>query len=257
MAGGRRPAKRARTGSQGLPPNPAPEQASSSSAIAQLGENSADELSDVASPPQQHDFVFDDEGDLTLVVGEGEEQKRLKVCSRTLARHSPVFKTMLFGGWAESRPVPSNQKWEVGLPDDKWMSTHRAMQIVHGMFQEVGKWDLGLEALYELLAFTNKYDMTPTLRPWAKKLLQANDRELRNPLLLFVAWELGSESIFEAAVKMIAYSCRAGKPSGRLYVKLDDKTYWLDEYEYLVPNRFIGLLPPGDFGARGLPLTSR
>ncbi|KAI6367835.1 hypothetical protein MCOR25_004800 [Pyricularia grisea] len=51
---------------------------------------------------------FDSDGDLHLIVGGGKvSPQRFVVCSRTLARASPVFKTMLFGAFSESRPCCS------------------------------------------------------------------------------------------------------------------------------------------------------
>ncbi|KAM7185916.1 hypothetical protein V8F33_012105 [Rhypophila sp. PSN 637] len=48
--------------------------------------------------------IFDDLGDLTLIVGP--EEVKAPVCSRALARHSPFFKCLLYGPFRESRPPP-------------------------------------------------------------------------------------------------------------------------------------------------------
>jgi len=240
-----RPAKRARRACNLPLSDQAPKQATYPRAPAQLGDNGPEEQPPAASQPRHHDFVFDDKGDLTLIVDEGEEQKRMKVCSRTLARHSPVFKTMLFGDWAESRPSSSSQHWEVELPDDPWTSIHSVLNIVHGKFEQVEELQPGLEALYDILSLTNKYDMTSTLRPWARKWLERSIRRNRDPFLLFAAWELGCKSIFSDTAKTIAYSCRADPDDQRLYVKHGLRKIFLDEYEYLVPPQFIGLSPSG------------
>lgn len=51
---------------------------------------------------------FDSDGDLRLVVGTHKlNPQQFVVCSRTLARASPVFRTMLFGAFSESRPCCS------------------------------------------------------------------------------------------------------------------------------------------------------
>ncbi|EJT76770.1 hypothetical protein GGTG_06685 [Gaeumannomyces tritici R3-111a-1] len=48
-------------------------------------------------------IIFDQDGDLHLAVGTAKvNPMRFVVCSRTLARASPVFRTMLFGAFSES-----------------------------------------------------------------------------------------------------------------------------------------------------------
>ncbi|KAH7016262.1 uncharacterized protein B0I36DRAFT_337154 [Microdochium trichocladiopsis] len=62
-------------------------------------------------------------------------QVRFRVCSRTMARQSPVFGRLLFGGFGES---VSNAKrdpggeWEVELPDDASSSMERLLRMMHG-----------------------------------------------------------------------------------------------------------------------------
>ncbi|EXF83602.1 hypothetical protein CFIO01_00744 [Colletotrichum fioriniae PJ7] len=41
---------------------------------------------------------IDEDGDLEILVGAGETAQSFIVCAKTLARHSQVFKRMVFGG---------------------------------------------------------------------------------------------------------------------------------------------------------------
>ncbi|KAI8267569.1 hypothetical protein K4K56_004477 [Colletotrichum sp. SAR 10_98] len=83
--------------------------------------------------------TFDSKGDLYLVVGiRAGDPSTFLVCSKVLARASPVFDKMLFGPFAESRPSTESSKqdsaWIVHLPE-----TNRPIL----------RWYLELEDVYE------------------------------------------------------------------------------------------------------------
>jgi hypothetical protein len=85
---------------------------------------------------------FDERGDLRLEIGDADDERgqtSFLVCSRALARTSPVFKAMLFGGYAESKPA--HGEWVVQLPDDldHIDGLRVIMDIVHGNFHKVHK----------------------------------------------------------------------------------------------------------------------
>ncbi|KAJ3961874.1 hypothetical protein N0V92_001438 [Colletotrichum tropicale] len=80
-------------------------------------------------------FSFDPIGDLTLRVGEDGVAYEFVVCSRTLSRWSPVFRTMLFGGFAESKPADA--AWSVSLPEDLPSAMFLVLSIIHGCFEHV------------------------------------------------------------------------------------------------------------------------
>jgi hypothetical protein len=103
-------------------------------------------------------------GDLTLVVGSDTNKPTFLVCSRSLSRSSPVFRAMLYGSFRESRPADINS-WLVELPDDSAIPAGILFDIVHGRFRMVTPRMVRLDALYEILAFTDKYDMTSLLVP--------------------------------------------------------------------------------------------
>lgn len=51
-------------------------------------------------------IVFDEDGDLTLIVGEDEQG--FIVCSKTVARVSRPFKRMLYGHFKEAKPADNS-----------------------------------------------------------------------------------------------------------------------------------------------------
>ncbi|GKT46624.1 uncharacterized protein ColSpa_06805 [Colletotrichum spaethianum] len=59
--------------------------------------------------------TYDKDGDLTVRVGP--KLKPYRIDSKTLCRSSPIFKKMLYGGFAESRPS-NGSDWTIALPDD-------------------------------------------------------------------------------------------------------------------------------------------
>ncbi|TDZ29197.1 hypothetical protein C8034_v002968 [Colletotrichum sidae] len=160
-------------------------------------------------------FYFDPRGDLILSVGEPEnEVEDFVVCSRTVARGSKVFNTMLFGGFAESTAsaAASDGSWTVKLPDDHTAPFFVILSILHGNYELVPR-TLEEKELYEVLVVTEKYDMTHILRPWAQRWFrrltvngspQFEDKQR----LMWIAWELGHEGMFcKIAQDLMLSSC--------------------------------------------------
>ncbi|KAI8315813.1 hypothetical protein K4K59_000750 [Colletotrichum sp. SAR11_240] len=136
-------------------------------------------------------FSFDPIGDLTLRVGEDVVAYEFIVCSRTLSRWSPVFRTMLFGGFAESRPADA--AWSVSLPEDLPSAMFLVLSIIHGCFEHVPT-SLSQIELYQTLVATEKYDMTKIVRPWAAAWFAPYKNISKvsgNEILLWISWELG------------------------------------------------------------------
>lgn len=185
-------------------------------------------------------IVIDPDGDLCLVVGD-EDATAFVVCSKTVARASPVWKRLLFGLFSESlQPSKdSGEEWTVRLPVDNPRSMRLVLNIIHSQFEEVPTsvtfFDYGetgyitFEELFQLTVLTDKYDLTRMLRPWASYWLR--DIDERGPLaveyggeygaadmdcLCWVAWELGSEKILTKAIKEIT----------RTYIKTEGSLRW-------------------------------
>ncbi|KXH62511.1 hypothetical protein CNYM01_01722 [Colletotrichum nymphaeae SA-01] len=122
----------------------------------------------VEPPIAKEKVFFDDRGDLTLRVGNlgdgGADVFEFVVCSRALARASPVFRAMLFDGFSESKP--EGDTWIVKLPEDRPAPFFILLNIIHGCFSAVPQ-KLELDELYQLLVVTNKYDMLSVIFQWA------------------------------------------------------------------------------------------
>lgn len=89
------------------------------------------------------DHVIDPRGDLWVSAsGTGSwgppTPLRLKVCSRTLARASPMLANMLYGSFAESisqrKTKTAGKKWEVSLPECPPLATKQLFEIMHCEF---------------------------------------------------------------------------------------------------------------------------
>lgn len=142
---------------------------------------------------------LDELGDLTLRVGP--EQSTFKVCSRTVARESPVFMRMLHGRFKESRPESSD--WIVDLPDDDTESMQIMLNMMHARFDWVPQ-RISIQDLYEMLVLVDKYDALDVVRPWARGWVDAVSDDLDQPALLWIASELGDSELFGKVVMEIA-----------------------------------------------------
>ncbi|KAI1100778.1 hypothetical protein F4804DRAFT_317893 [Jackrogersella minutella] len=172
--------------------------------------------------------VIDADGELCLAVGE-ESTVSFVVCPRTLARASPVWKKLLYGGFAESvRPNDGNE-WVIELPEDNPKAMEVFLNIIHSYFDKIpasvhfpkGPIPAGATSfkdLYRLAVLTDKYDLTRLLQPWARGWVK--DIETYDPfntnkwhdegdmaLLPWVAWEFGCEALFRKAVKYLCLHC--------------------------------------------------
>ncbi|OTB09884.1 hypothetical protein K445DRAFT_17198 [Daldinia sp. EC12] len=147
---------------------------------------------------------FDCRGDVRLRIGQDRDSVAVvyTVCSRSLARVSPVFDRMLYGGFSEGR---SNQgkdaeDWIVDLPEDKPAAMAVLLSITHGRFEQVPK-ALSVDELYDVTVLTNFYDATSTLGPWSNKWKAAIEKVEREsnelmPKILWISWELGWKNTF-------------------------------------------------------------
>ncbi|XEV01058.1 hypothetical protein FSHL1_006345 [Fusarium sambucinum] len=90
---------------------------------------------------------FDKHGDIKLCVGKT-NPATFKACSRALARTSPVFDRMLYGGFIESKK-PDNGEWVVSPPEDKATAMALFLHISHGQFDRIPR-TLSIDDLYDL-----------------------------------------------------------------------------------------------------------
>lgn len=164
--------------------------------------------------------IIDVRGDLLLVVGtspsETPPQMMYQVCSKALARCSPVFDKMLFGGFTESLPsAKGNHDWVVELPEDDMGAMAQVLHLMHGNY---AKFTLGsqksfdtaeeLMQLYKFFVAADKYDCTPLTQPWAQRWLDAIssiDKRGYNELymLSWIYFQLGHQRCYEIVMEKL------------------------------------------------------
>lgn len=101
---------------------------------------------------------IDTHGDLILIVGEGKLHKRFLVCSRTLARASKPFDTMLYGPFKESKPTNPSKNWTIHLPDDHIEAFEIILNIIHLKSDKIPN-IVDCHILFEVLVLGDKYLM--------------------------------------------------------------------------------------------------
>ncbi|KAE9572328.1 hypothetical protein CGMCC3_g11745 [Colletotrichum fructicola] len=143
-------------------------------------------------------IILEELGDLQLRVGSDHagHPTIFLVCSKTLARSSPVLKKMLYGGFAESLSAQEKKEdWVVDLPDDEPSSFKLLLHIMHRNFSQVPQ-EISLESLFQLVVVLDKYDSIALIRPWASSWLRDIKDSTEYPMALHIAWELGLENAF-------------------------------------------------------------
>ncbi|KAB5562997.1 hypothetical protein GE09DRAFT_1274820 [Coniochaeta sp. 2T2.1] len=173
--------------------------------------------------------VFDDNGDLRLEVGP--EKNPMIVCSRAMARASPVFKRMLFGGFKESKPTHGD--WVVPLPDEGPDGFAIILSIIHGNISDVPK-DMmfnrtrrvASRILYEVAVAADKYGLVPLLSPWANRWLgdtckwyhRYRGRDTRSgwdTWTITTAWAFGDDDLLEKEMDQLVLSMHSGCTTGK------------------------------------------
>ncbi|GKT60037.1 nuclear pore protein [Colletotrichum tofieldiae] len=205
-------------------------------------------LPEPSTPPLTE---MDRRGDIVFVVGAGGDDtpvRSFRVCSRTMARVSPVFDRMLHGNFSESKPTPTTtttntdllsslgtpgtptKEWIVNLRDDKPEAFDLFASIAHSQYRRIPR-SLSIDKLYELTVLTHYYDATPVLTPWLQTWVAGigegseinsshvagRDGELLMPKVLWISWELGHKQLFEGtARRLVMESCGSlfGEDSG-------------------------------------------
>jgi hypothetical protein len=179
-------------------------------------------------------IYLDSSGDLRLQVGP--EQQNYIVCSKTMERTSTVWKKMLSGGFAESKPLNTDTEWVVILPEDKPVPMLIVLNIIHSRFSLVPE-KLTVLELYHILVLTEKYDVTEITRPWARQWMNCI-RNTHSPVLMWISWALGDATMFVVTVDMLVMRCTADR-DGRL---VTPKGWHLDDarFDALRPHDILG-----------------
>ncbi|KAI3324107.1 hypothetical protein HD806DRAFT_494136 [Xylariaceae sp. AK1471] len=173
------------------------------------------------SPPLQS--RLDPDGDLYLEVGEFPTVSFI-VCSRTLARSSPVWNRMLNGEFLESKkpgPQDTSSKWTIKFPKDNATAMAVLLSIVHGRFDVVPSYEgpIDTKDLYDISVLTDKYLMTHALRPWARGWWRSTQCSSECPGLsireqhcherLWISWELGDKASFKEIANFLLLNSSA------------------------------------------------
>ncbi|KAL3297543.1 nuclear pore protein-like protein [Colletotrichum asianum] len=151
--------------------------------------------------------TFDSKSTCTLFVRDGDPSTFL-VCSRTLARASPVFDKMLFGPFVEARPSPELSKqesaWVVHLPEDDPNHLGVVLNILHCNFKMVPQ-NFSSPLLSGMVAVADKYDCIEIFRPWVNSCIPSLDYDhFHNPkFVLHISWHLGCIATFRQALLAI------------------------------------------------------
>lgn len=112
-----------------------------------------DDKSDPVQDAKGSDIIVDARGDLILNIGisdDGGSAQRFRVCSRTLARVSPVLERMLYGSFAESE---CSEEWTVDLPEVNPNAFIILAYISHGQLWKIPRALTAIE-LFDLLVLT-------------------------------------------------------------------------------------------------------
>lgn len=165
--------------------------------------------------------TFDDDGDLRLEVGKGQAKQTFVVCSRALARASKPFKTMLYGGFAESKHRKLDPDWTITLPEDNPRALATLLNIHHGRFSKIPA-VVTRDELFQITILTDKYDMTEILQPWARAWIRPFTpkdypfSKQGDEVLLWIAWELGHSELFFRAQNHFLNKCSLAKDGALL-----------------------------------------
>ncbi|OTA96248.1 hypothetical protein M434DRAFT_28111 [Hypoxylon sp. CO27-5] len=177
--------------------------------------------------------VIDPDGELHLAVGSLNGVTFI-VCPKTLARASLFWKTLLYGGFAESiQPDRSlGSEWIVKLPADHPKAMEIFLNIIHSCFDKIptavrfcsqvrSTSILHYKDLYQLTVLTDKYDLTRILRPWAQNWVKDIDWNFSEytasamEFLSWITWELGDKKTFIQVARHIILGSITG-PKGVL-----------------------------------------
>ncbi|KAK4170053.1 hypothetical protein QBC43DRAFT_295745 [Cladorrhinum sp. PSN259] len=201
-------------------------------------------LPEVDEPyPKPSTFVADEDGDLILRIGSSgstkEPQRDFIVCSATLRRSSPVFKKMLFGPWAESKPnaTKDGNQWIVQLPEDDPAAFEVPIAIMHGLFSLVSL--AKVPGIRRML-----------YQKWMDRAKDAatNDPDAGKPhsceiQLTYLAWKFGDEQLFTAQVHHLISACAVDEQGRLIYTYGKPPTSKiLSDLDYLGPPDLIDIM---------------
>ena len=146
---------------------------------------------------------IDPNGDRSLIVGTGMNQKLFRVSSKAMCLASPVWNAMFTGPYKEATAE------EISLPEAEPNALLITLRIAHLQFKELPS-SLDFQELVNLAAVCDVYDMVPIVRPFVKEWIRASEplaEEIGYEEWLLVAWTFGYPEIFaRIARRLVLYA---------------------------------------------------
>jgi hypothetical protein len=201
--------------------------------------------------------VVDPRGDLFLVLGNVKNNISFQVCSRTLARSSPVWDTLLYGPYLEGQAQQKDDTWEVDLPEDDPLALRIILHAVHYRLDAMPS-TVPFDILVQLVVVSDKYDMVASLKPfWRAWYRQTDQSQLfhegpkRLVQHLWIAHTLGEGLEFRNAVMQLLFRANS-TIDGRLFLPdaFSGNDYDLDSDEFLLSMDILGM-----FSMLAVPLS--
>jgi len=109
-----------------------------------------------------------------------------------------VWKAMLFGGWAESKPTDGSA-WIVKLPEDTVDGSGIMLAIAHGRFLLIPA-NITARSIHQSAIVANKYHLHHLLQPWIDPWTSIMSSQADCVSKTFWGWETGNETLFRAGV---------------------------------------------------------
>jgi hypothetical protein len=142
-------------------------------------------------------------------LGNGDEPShiRMRVSSKHLTLVSPIFKSLLKGGYKESQSLSSRGTAEIPLPDDDCQALEILLNIIHGRLKHVPR-TLSLDELTQITVLVDKYQLQEVTemfsQAWIDLLKKRTPIECTNELLpwICIAWVFKEADHFAKTTKI-------------------------------------------------------
>jgi hypothetical protein len=161
-------------------------------------------------PEDGSNISIDPNGDRTLIVGTGENQKLFRVSSKAMSLASPVWKAMFTGPYRESTAE------EISFPEAEPNALLIALRIAHLQFKDLPS-SLDFQGLLDLAFICDVYDMVPIIRPFSTDWISALEplaEQVGHEEWLSIAWTFGLREIFERTARMLVL-CASTNAAGQ------------------------------------------
>lgn len=164
--------------------------------------------------------TFEKHYDLTMLVGRSPTAE-FKVCSRSVARTSKYFDTLLYGNFSEAKP--ENGNWVMKLPGTDCAAFRIMLSLIHGGHPEIP--ETPGEELYNLIKEIDYFDTYHMFEDHCSRWSSKVEFELRrkkipsilHSRLFWAAWILGCKSEVSSALKEVFREVKRSE-DGKCYI---------------------------------------